>query len=477
MELVRITPPWSHNPARHLGRAAGFCRAASRAIVPAVEPLAEIGLARAAAVSSGPVGLTALAPVGSFVPNAPARAVAVNNGPAGDPAIITGPAPVAAANSGGPAIITTGPAPVAAANSGGLAITIARVGGPATTTGQTAGTIDPLSIGPTTALTQTSITTNSSSAATWQEPLRQRLWRGVRRVRRIRLSGVRWLWFLAVLWKWLHGLVSRQLVELVGPIGRLDRRRRDQLRLRLALGGQFLRLQQPVLRRPGHDDRAAGLRLRRSDPGSGARSNDGLDARHDRTRAATVSRGGCRCRAHGHRTAGRRGPGRGDSGPESEGGDGCIRRRSRFIQGRRLRPRQMQVETAIGSEPADPVMHEFRPLTLFAQGKYREAAATLYAVLARGPGWDWNTMLSLYPDADTYTRQLRALEETIREHPSDGAARFVLAYHYLVTRQTDAAVRQLREVVKLTPDNTLAADMIKALTSAPTGGEVPKAGQ
>jgi hypothetical protein len=138
---------------------------------------------------------------------------------------------------------------------------------------------------------------------------------------------------------------------------------------------------------------------------------------------------------------------------------------------------QTQVETAIRSEPADPVMHEFRALALFAQGKYREAAATLYAVLARGPGWDWDTMLSLYPDADTYTRQLRALEETIREHPSDGAARFVLAYHYLVTRQTDAAVRQLREVVKLTPDNTLAADMIKALTTAPTGGDVPKAGQ
>jgi len=42
-----------------------------------------------------------------------------------------------------------------------------------------------------------------------------------------------------------------------------------------------------------------------------------------------------------------------------------------------------------------------------------------------------------------------------REHPSDGAARFVLAYHYLVTKQADAAVSQLKEVVKLTPGNTL----------------------
>ena len=121
-------------------------------------------------------------------------------------------------------------------------------------------------------------------------------------------------------------------------------------------------------------------------------------------------------------------------------------------------------------------MHEFRALTLFAQGKYQDAAAALYAVLARGPGWDWDTMRSLYPDVGTYTRQLRALEAYIRDRPVDGAARFVLAYHYLVTRQTDAAVRQLQEVVKLTPDNTLAADMLKALTATPANSDVPKAG-
>ena len=139
---------------------------------------------------------------------------------------------------------------------------------------------------------------------------------------------------------------------------------------------------------------------------------------------------------------------------------------------------QAEVETAIRSVPADPMMHEFRALTLFAQGKYQDAAATLYAVLARGPGWDWDTMQSLYPDADTYTRQLRALEAFVRDHPNDSAARFVLAYHYLVTGQTDAAVQQLRAVVQLTPDNTLAADMIKALTTAPpAGGDAPRAGQ
>jgi hypothetical protein len=35
--------------------------------------------------------------------------------------------------------------------------------------------------------------------------------------------------------------------------------------------------------------------------------------------------------------------------------------------------------------PSDATLHEFRGLTLFAQGNYKDAAATLYAVLAAGP--------------------------------------------------------------------------------------------
>jgi hypothetical protein len=157
-------------------------------------------------------------------------------------------------------------------------------------------------------------------------------------------------------------------------------------------------------------------------------------------------------------------------------GDAFAAARAAFKAGDYARA-QAEDERAIAAISNDPVLHEFRALTLFAQGKYRDAAATLYAVLARGPGWDWETMRSLYPDADTYTRQLRALEAYIRDHPTDGAARFVLAYQYLATRQTDAAVRQLREVVRLTPDNALAADMVKALTTPSAGAAPPAPGQ
>ena len=45
-------------------------------------------------------------------------------------------------------------------------------------------------------------------------------------------------------------------------------------------------------------------------------------------------------------------------------------------------------------------------LTLFAQRKYKDAASAIYAVLAAGPGWDWQTMSELYPDPEVYTKQL-----------------------------------------------------------------------
>jgi hypothetical protein len=137
---------------------------------------------------------------------------------------------------------------------------------------------------------------------------------------------------------------------------------------------------------------------------------------------------------------------------------------------------QADVEKAIEQLPSDAVLHEFRALTLFAQGRYSEAAATLYAVLAAGPGWDWATMSALYPDVSVYTQQLRALEDYVRKHATAGDARFLLAYHYLVLGYKDEAVKQLREVVRLTPNDKLSAELLKALTTenpAPAGASRP----
>lgn len=128
-----------------------------------------------------------------------------------------------------------------------------------------------------------------------------------------------------------------------------------------------------------------------------------------------------------------------------------------------------KVDQALGTLPNDVDLHEFRSLTLFALGRYSESAAGLYAVLNRGPGWNWATLSGLYPNVDTFTSQLRSLEKYAAANPSAASARFDLAYLYMGMGSTDAAADQLREVVKLEPDDQLSRQLL-ADVSSPTAG-------
>ena len=113
--------------------------------------------------------------------------------------------------------------------------------------------------------------------------------------------------------------------------------------------------------------------------------------------------------------------------------------------------------------PNVPVVHEFRALALFALKRYEEAAAVAYAVLAAGPGWNWSTLVGLYPDVDTYTDQLRALEAQVKSDPGQASPAFLLAYHYLIQGHTDAAAAQFEQVSQLLPNDQLSASFVKAL--------------
>jgi tetratricopeptide (TPR) repeat protein len=121
-------------------------------------------------------------------------------------------------------------------------------------------------------------------------------------------------------------------------------------------------------------------------------------------------------------------------------------------------------DAALKLMPTDPVLHEVRALSLFALGKYQEAAATLNALLAAAPGMDWTSMSALYGNADDYTQQLRKLEAHIKANRTDAPAMFVLAYHYLVIGQNDEAIKVLKEVVRLQPKDATAQRMLAALS-------------
>jgi tetratricopeptide (TPR) repeat protein len=116
--------------------------------------------------------------------------------------------------------------------------------------------------------------------------------------------------------------------------------------------------------------------------------------------------------------------------------------------------------------PNAAVVHEFRALCLFALGRYDEAAAVAYSVLSAGPGWNWSTLVGLYPDVDTYTNHLRALEANVRSNPSSASTRFLLAYHYMVQGNADAAGAQFQEVVKLLPQDRLSISFAKLYQKA-----------
>ena len=76
-------------------------------------------------------------------------------------------------------------------------------------------------------------------------------------------------------------------------------------------------------------------------------------------------------------------------------------------------------------------------------------------------------MISLYQNQETYTTQLRALEEAAKSHPDSADVRFLLAYHYITCDHQDAAVVMLQEVVRLQPKDELASDLLKMYSTAP----------
>jgi tetratricopeptide (TPR) repeat protein len=117
--------------------------------------------------------------------------------------------------------------------------------------------------------------------------------------------------------------------------------------------------------------------------------------------------------------------------------------------------------------PNAAVVHEFRSLVLFALKRYDDAATTAYAVLSAGPGWNWSTLIGLYPEVDTYTNQLRALEAYELANPKSSSAPFLLGYHYMIEGHDDAAAAQFEKVTQLFPTDQLSASFVKTLRKSP----------
>ena len=131
-------------------------------------------------------------------------------------------------------------------------------------------------------------------------------------------------------------------------------------------------------------------------------------------------------------------------------------------------------DSAVAQDPGDSSLHEFRAACLFALGRYDEAAVPLYALLAAGPGWDWPSLVGLYPNVEVYTAQLWRLQAYVAANPQSATSRFVLAYHYLTQGHIDAAGATLKQVVALKPTDAVAIKLLQQMQ--PPGGATPPQG-
>jgi tetratricopeptide (TPR) repeat protein len=159
--------------------------------------------------------------------------------------------------------------------------------------------------------------------------------------------------------------------------------------------------------------------------------------------------------------------------PPAEAADPAVAKfdsaREAFRSGDYARALQLTDE-ALKVLPNDATLHEFRALVLFAVGKYDHAAGPLYAVLSVGPGWDWTTLVGLYPTVDVYTNQLRKLETYVETNPRSPAGRFVLGYHYMTEGFNDAAAEQFKQVVAISPQDVLSAQLVRQLSPSSSAG-------
>jgi tetratricopeptide (TPR) repeat protein len=147
--------------------------------------------------------------------------------------------------------------------------------------------------------------------------------------------------------------------------------------------------------------------------------------------------------------------------------------RQEFLEGR-YRDALKATDAALAKMPRDAVLHEFRSLVLFALGRYAESAATIHAVLDVGPGWDWKTLATLYPDVETYNKQLRALEAASTADPRSAALYFLTGYHYLTLGYPEQALKMFQQAARLRPGDAVAKGLVATLSprdAKPAGRE------
>jgi tetratricopeptide (TPR) repeat protein len=110
--------------------------------------------------------------------------------------------------------------------------------------------------------------------------------------------------------------------------------------------------------------------------------------------------------------------------------------------------------------PRDADVHLLLMLGSFAVGQYRDAAAEAHVVASLGQMPDWPKVYAIYGNVDTYTRQLRALENFTAKTPSAAEGRFLLGFQYAMLGHKEAARSEFLAALKIAPQDRVTAELL-----------------
>ena len=112
--------------------------------------------------------------------------------------------------------------------------------------------------------------------------------------------------------------------------------------------------------------------------------------------------------------------------------------------------------------------------SLFAQGRYADAAGATQMAMQLLPDNEWGNVImkrnDIYGNPDEYSTQLKALEQARDAKPDDPALRFLLGFHYGAIGQSKQAIEELDKTIQLQPLDEGAKKLREVVSVAGTQG-------
>lgn len=133
--------------------------------------------------------------------------------------------------------------------------------------------------------------------------------------------------------------------------------------------------------------------------------------------------------------------------------------------------------TALLTDDQDAVARLFYGLSQFAVGDYSMASMAMRRALAVDPSLVEQPidLRSLYPDLETFQKQLASLEAHVSKHPDDVHALFLMGYVYFAAAEPEKAIGTLNQLTTIDPRHDPGAQVLgvaKAIVKAEAEPEV-----